>query len=134
MTAYLSESQADPLLELVGVVDSGIAGLQVVIAHILLRDGSKAIEILTRDRSVHAWPIRRARIQYSWLQLSRSTLSPQLPLVPSLNANVAFSVRCVVSSGFLLCQCASQIAPSKTGDCLSGEDVRRCMEDLAKQT
>ncbi|KAI0246346.1 hypothetical protein BJV78DRAFT_1157962 [Lactifluus subvellereus] len=50
MGAYLPDNQPGPLLELVGVVGSGIAGL--ITAHILLQDGFKVVEVLTRDRSV----------------------------------------------------------------------------------
>ena len=70
MGAYLPENQPDPLLEPVGVVGSGIAGL--ITAHTLLQDGFQAVEVLTRDRSVGGvWSKERV---YSGLQINRSVL------------------------------------------------------------
>jgi dimethylaniline monooxygenase (N-oxide forming) len=76
MAAYSSENLLDPLLEPVGVVGSGMAGL--VTAHTLLQDGFKAVEVLTRDRSVGGvWSEERV---YPGLQINRSTL-PHTSLV-----------------------------------------------------
>jgi dimethylaniline monooxygenase (N-oxide forming) len=70
MSAYLPGNQPDPLLEPVGIVGSGIAGL--ITAHILLQDGFKAVEVLTRDRSVGGvWSKERV---YPGLQINRSIL------------------------------------------------------------
>jgi len=70
MGTYLPDNQPDPLLEPVGVVGSGIAGL--ITTHILLQDGFKAVEVLTRDRSVGGvWSEERI---YPGLQINRSTL------------------------------------------------------------
>ena len=70
MGAYLPDHQSDPLLEPVCVVGSGIAGL--ITAHTLLQDGFKAVEVLTRDRSVGGvWSKERA---YPGLQINRSVL------------------------------------------------------------
>jgi dimethylaniline monooxygenase (N-oxide forming) len=69
MTAtHSSENHPDPLLEPVGIIGSGIAGL--VTAHILLQDGFKHVEVLTRDRSVGGvWCEERV---YPGLQINRS--------------------------------------------------------------
>ncbi|KAI0262601.1 FAD/NAD-P-binding domain-containing protein [Gloeopeniophorella convolvens] len=44
------EHQSNPLLESVGVIGSGAAGL--ITAHTLLQDGFTSVEVLTRDKSV----------------------------------------------------------------------------------
>jgi cation diffusion facilitator CzcD-associated flavoprotein CzcO len=70
MSTYLPGNQPDPLLEPVCIVGSGIAGL--ITAHILLQDGFKAVEVLTRDRSVGGvWSEERV---YPGLQINRSIL------------------------------------------------------------
>jgi cation diffusion facilitator CzcD-associated flavoprotein CzcO len=76
----LTHSQPDPLLEPVGVIGSGIAGL--ITAHTLLKDGFKSVEVLTRDRSVGGvWSEERV---YSGLQINRSVFPLRLSRLPSL--------------------------------------------------
>jgi len=61
-------NQPDPLLEPIGVIGSGIAGL--ISAYVLLQDGFNRVEILTRDSSVGGvWAEERV---YPGLQLNRS--------------------------------------------------------------
>ena len=69
------ENKPNPLLEPVGVVGSGIAGL--ITAHILLRDGFESVEVLTRDSSVGGvWSEERI---YPGLRLNRSVSTSPLP-------------------------------------------------------
>ncbi|KAI0253456.1 FAD/NAD-P-binding domain-containing protein [Lactifluus subvellereus] len=107
MGAYLPNNQSDPLLEPVGVVGSGIAGL--ITAHILLQDGFRVVEVLTRDRSVGGvWSEERV---YPGLQIN------------SVHGEFRFSTMPMHEPDSSI----------KTGGRLSGEDVRRYMEDFAKQ-
>lgn len=72
------ENEPNPLLEPVGIIGSGIAGL--ITAHILLQDGFKSVEVLTRDSSVGGvWSEERI---YPGLHINRS-VSPS-PLSASL--------------------------------------------------
>jgi hypothetical protein len=68
MATHLPENQLDPLFEPVGIIGSGIAGL--ITAHILVQDGFKSVEVLTRDKSVGGvWSEERV---YPGLRVNRS--------------------------------------------------------------
>jgi cation diffusion facilitator CzcD-associated flavoprotein CzcO len=72
MDTHPPRNQPDPLLEPIGIIGSGIAGL--ISAYVLLQDGFKNVEILTRDSSVGGvWSEERV---YPGLQLNRS-VSPR---------------------------------------------------------
>ena len=74
MATHSTENQPSPLLEPVGVIGSGIAGL--ITAHILLQDGFERVEVLTRDRSVGGvWSEERV---YPGLQINRFVFPPRL--------------------------------------------------------
>lgn len=98
------ENQTDPLLEPVGVIGSGIAGL--ITAHVLLQDGFRTVEVLTRDRSVGGvWSEERV---YSGLKINRSVF---LPVCLICWLQYRMDVACMESSGFQPCRCAPLIAP-----------------------
>jgi hypothetical protein len=107
------ENSLDPLLELVGVIGSSIAGR---IAHILLRDGFKRVEVLTLDRSVGGvWCEERV---YPGLQINkfvflRRVLSPVFNVEPSVHGEFRFSAMPMREPN----------GPVKIGGRLSGEDV-----------
>jgi cation diffusion facilitator CzcD-associated flavoprotein CzcO len=64
--------EPNPLLEPVGIIGSGIAGL--ITAHILLQDGFESVEVLTRDSSVGGvWSEERI---YPGLRINRSVDLP----------------------------------------------------------
>ena len=74
ISTHSPETHPDPLLESVGIIGSGIAGL--ITAHILLQDGFKSVEVLTRDKSVGGvWSGARV---YSGLHINRYVLPPRL--------------------------------------------------------
>jgi len=76
MFTHSTENQADPLLESVGVIGSGIAGL--ITAHILLQDGFKSVEVITCDKSVGGvWSEERV---YPGLQVNRSVFTLYDPI------------------------------------------------------
>jgi len=76
MLTHSAENQADPLLEPIGVIGSGIAGL--ITAHILLQDGFKSVEVITCDRSVGGvWSEERV---YPGLQVNRSVFTLYDPM------------------------------------------------------
>lgn len=75
MATYLPENQPSPLFEPVGIIGSGIAGL--ITAHILVQDGFRSVEVLTRDKSVGGvWSEERV---YPGLRINRSVSSFPLP-------------------------------------------------------
>ena len=68
MITHSLENKPNPLLEPVGIIGSGIAGL--ITAHILLQDGFESVEVLTRDSSVGGvWSEERI---YPGLRINRS--------------------------------------------------------------
>lgn len=76
MSTRSTENQADPLLESVGVIGSGIAGL--ITAHVLLQDGFKSVEVITCDKSVGGvWSKERV---YPGIQVNRSVFTPYDPV------------------------------------------------------
>lgn len=76
MFTHTTENQVDPLLESVGVIGSGIAGL--ITAHILLQDGFKSVEVITCNRSVGGvWSEERV---YPGLQVNRSVVTLYHPI------------------------------------------------------
>ena len=78
MDTHSPENQPSPLLEPVGIIGSGIAGL--ISAHILVQDGFKSVEVLTCDKSVGGvWSDERV---YPGLRINRSVSSFAPP--PSL--------------------------------------------------
>jgi cation diffusion facilitator CzcD-associated flavoprotein CzcO len=107
MTAHSLKTQPDPLFEPIGIIGSGIAGL--ITAHVLLQDGFKSVEVLTRDRSVGGvWSEERV---YPGLRIN------------SVHGEFRFSAM-------------PMRAPDnsvKTGGRLSGEDVRQYMEDFTER-
>ena len=69
------EIEPDPLSEPIGIIGSGIAGL--ITAHILLQDGFKSVEVLTRDSTVGGvWSDERI---YPGLRINRSVSSTPRP-------------------------------------------------------
>ncbi len=65
------ENQPNPLFEPIAIIGSGIAGL--ITAYVLLQDGFKSVEILTRDSSVGGvWSEER---EYPGLRINRSVSS-----------------------------------------------------------
>ena len=84
MTAHSLKTQPDPLFEPIGIIGSGIAGL--ITAHVLLQDGFKSVEVLTRDKSVGGvWSEERV---YPGLRINRSVSSS--PLFHPQASNVEF--------------------------------------------
>ena len=76
MFTHSTEHQANPLLESIGVIGSGIAG--IITAHILLQDGFKSVEVITCDRSVGGvWSEERV---YPGLQVNRSVFTLYDPI------------------------------------------------------
>jgi cation diffusion facilitator CzcD-associated flavoprotein CzcO len=74
IATHSPENQPNPLFETVGIIGSGIAGL--ITAHVLLQDGFKSVEVLTRDKSVGGvWSEERV---YFGLRINRSVSSSQL--------------------------------------------------------
>jgi cation diffusion facilitator CzcD-associated flavoprotein CzcO len=74
MAAHSPKKQPDPLFEPIGIIGSGIAGL--ITAHVLLQDGFKSVEVLTRDKSVGGvWSEERV---YPGLRINRSVSSSHL--------------------------------------------------------
>ena len=68
MIDHSLENEPNPLLEPIGIIGSGISGL--ITAHILLQDGFKSVEVLTRDSSVGGvWSEERI---YPGLRINRS--------------------------------------------------------------
>jgi cation diffusion facilitator CzcD-associated flavoprotein CzcO len=80
MFTHSFENQPNPLFEPIGIIGSGIAGL--ITAYILLQDGFKNVEVLTRDSSVGGvWSEERV---YPGLRINRSVSSPPFCIVPAL--------------------------------------------------
>jgi dimethylaniline monooxygenase (N-oxide forming) len=76
MIAHSVENEPNPLLEPIGIIGSGIAGL--ITAHTLLQDGFESVEVLTRDSSVGGvWSEERV---YPGLRINRSVLNYPFPL------------------------------------------------------
>ncbi|KAH9955825.1 FAD/NAD-P-binding domain-containing protein [Russula dissimulans] len=107
MDTHPPRNQPDPLLEPIGIIGSGIAGL--ISAYVLLQDGFKNVEILTRDSSVGGvWSEERV---YPGLQLN------------SVHGEFRFSAMPMREPDGAV----------KTGGRLSGEDVRKYMEEFAER-
>ncbi|KAI9460710.1 FAD/NAD-P-binding domain-containing protein [Russula earlei] len=101
------ESQHDPLLDPIGVIGSGIAGL--ITTFILLQDGFQNVEVLTRESSVGGvWSEERI---YPGLQLNSVHGEFRFSALPMRQPDEA----------------------ANTGGRLSGEDVRNYLEEFAER-
>ena len=84
MITHSHENEPNPLLEPVGIIGSGIAGL--ITAHILLQDGFKSVEVLTRDSSVGGvWSEERI---YPGLRINRSVSTFLLSTPPAVQCRI----------------------------------------------
>ncbi|KAF8490246.1 FAD/NAD-P-binding domain-containing protein [Russula emetica] len=107
MVTHSLETEPNPLLEPVGIIGSGIAGL--ITAHILLQDGFESVEVLTRDSSVGGvWSEERI---YPGLRIN------------SVHGEFRFSAKPMRAPNDSI----------KTGGRLSGDDVQQYLKDFAER-
>jgi hypothetical protein len=102
MIAHSLENEPNPLLEPVGIIGSGIAGL--ITAHILLQDGFERVEVLTRDSSVGGvWSEERI---YPGLRINRSVSTSPLPTPSPAAVQCRNLLACMGSLDFPPSRCA----------------------------